>query len=112
MALCDKLFSTEGTYMLVNVFQTLMEYNNRNIFLKKSCRKRDRDKSSILFLLFEKALYKFKESALQLSFNIVLTFREPSTCHTIKKKLQTIDPELCLIFVHQNLFIIFQQKCF
>ena len=87
------------TYVGKRVPNINIEYNNRNIFLKKSCRKRDRDKSSILFLLFKKALYKFKESALQLSFNIVLTFREPSTCHTIKKKLQTIDPELCLIFV-------------
>ena len=76
---------------------------------------------SDLFLYFKKALYGVKASGQQLGFNI---FRQPLTWHTIKTnciKLQTVDPEICSIFIFQKRFreqllhhilsIIFQEKC-
>ena len=51
-------------------FGQLTEYNKRNIFLPKSCRKLDKETSSRPLFVF-KALYEVKESGLQLSFNIL-----------------------------------------
>ena len=45
----------------------LLEYNLRNVFLQKSCRKWG---SFCCFLL--KALYKFKGSGQNLSFNVLI----------------------------------------
>ena len=53
-------------------FGQVIEYNNRNIFLQKSCRKWGRETSPRpdLFLFFKKALYEVEASGLQLSFDI------------------------------------------
>ena len=106
-----------------NKFGQLIEHNLRIICLQNLCGIRGRVNSSKPFFFFLKeTLYEFKTSGLQLSFNI---FRQPSTCHTIKRKrikLQTINPEICSIFNFQKrvwdqflqhiLCMIFQEKCF
>ena len=43
-------------------FGILIEYNLKNVFLQKSCRKFGRETSSDRFLVFEKALYEVKPS--------------------------------------------------
>ena len=48
----------------------LIEYNKRNIFLQKLCRKWTERLVSDLFLFLKKALYGVKESGLKLSFNM------------------------------------------
>ena len=55
-------------------FGQLIEYNKRNIFFQKSCRKLAWETSSDLFLFYEKALYEVKVRGLQFSFNV---FRWP-----------------------------------
>ena len=51
-------------------FGHLIEYNKRNIFLKKIMPKmRQEDQFQIPFCFFEKAVYKVKTSGLRLSFN-------------------------------------------
>ena len=53
-------------------FSQLIEYNKRNIFLGKSCRKKEiGGLVPDLFLIFKKALYEVKASGLQLRFNII-----------------------------------------
>ena len=60
----------------------LIEYNKRNIFLEKLCRKWSRKTSSRPLLFKKNALHEVKASDLQLSFNI---FRLPWTWDTIRK---------------------------
>ena len=52
-------------------FGQVIEYNGRNVFLTKSCRKWDRETSSrpLLVLFLKKALYKVKVNVQYLSFN-------------------------------------------
>ena len=52
-------------------FGQLIEYNKRNIFLQKSCRKRGIETSSTP-PFFKKSLNAVKASGLQLTFNIFL----------------------------------------
>ena len=47
----------------------VIEYNKRNIFPQKSCRKWGRETSSRPLLSFKKALYEVKASGLPLSLN-------------------------------------------
>ena len=49
-------------------FGPLAEYNNRNIFLQKSCKNAESRLVPDLFLIFKNALYQVKASGLQLSF--------------------------------------------
>ena len=53
-------------------FGQLTEYNIRHIFLRKSCRKLDREigSSPLFVFVLKKALCKVKASGLQLGFNI------------------------------------------
>ena len=51
-------------------FGQLIEYNKRNIFLQKSCRKWDRHTSSRLLFFLKNALYEVKASDLLLNFDI------------------------------------------
>ena len=48
----------------------LIKYNKNNIFLQKSCRKCVMETTSRPAFVFKKALFEWKESALQLGFNI------------------------------------------
>ena len=52
-------------------FGQLIEYDKRNTFLQKPCRKSDKETSSYPFCFFEKALYGVKTSDLWFSFNIL-----------------------------------------
>ena len=49
--------------------KTIKQYNKRNIFLQKSCRKAGRLIPD-LYLYFKKAFYEVKASGLHVSFNI------------------------------------------
>ena len=52
-------------------FRQLIEYNKRNNFLQKLCKKWDKETSSrSLFILKRKAYYEVKAIGVQLSFNI------------------------------------------
>ena len=51
-------------------FGQLIEYNKRNVFLKRSCRKYGREASSRPLFVYKKALYIVKEIVLQLDFAI------------------------------------------
>ena len=51
-------------------FGQLIEYDEKNIFLKKPWRKRGRETSFTPLFVFKKALYDVKTSDLELSFNI------------------------------------------
>ena len=51
-------------------FGQLIEYNNRNTFLKTHAQNEAGRVVLDLFLFFRKALYEVKASGLQLSFNI------------------------------------------
>ena len=64
-------------------FDQSIEYNKRNIFLQKLCRKPGMETTFRFFLFFlrKKALYEVKPSGLQLCFNI---FQYLLTWHTIK----------------------------
>ena len=66
-------------------FGQLKEYIKINIFLQRSCRKRDRELVPGLFLFLEKALYEVKVSSLQLSVN---TFDSPQRgmCMILQEK--------------------------
>ena len=84
-------------------FSQVIEYDKRNIFLQKSCRKWNR-KTSYRLLLFKEAWYEVKASGLQLSFNM---FWQSSTWHTIKtsytlSSCMNIDPEICSILVFRK----------
>ena len=68
-------------HILLNIFQIkgnqtmnfgqLIEYNERKIFLQKSCKKGGRETSSrLLFVFSEKRYYKAKVDGLQLGFTI------------------------------------------
>ena len=48
----------------------LIEYNKRNIFLQKSCRKQDGRLVPDLSLFSKKVLYEVNASGLQVSLNI------------------------------------------
>ena len=52
-------------------FDHVIEYNKRNICLRKSCTKWGRVLVPDLFLFFKKALHDVKASGLQFSFNIL-----------------------------------------
>ena len=60
-------------------FAHLIAYNKRNIFLQISCGKSGRETSSRPLLVFKKVLYVVKSSC-----SAAHTFRQPSTCHTMK----------------------------
>ena len=104
-------------------FGQVIEYNNRNIFLQKSCRKWGSKTSSRPFLFFKKALLEVKASGLQLSFS---QFLYSSIWQTIKTKYiqkyskNTSKNILNFGFVEKGLGIIslphfcmiFQKKCF
>ena len=51
-------------------FDQLTNYNKRNIFLQKSCRKLGREASPRPLLVFKKALNEAKANILQLKFNV------------------------------------------
>ena len=52
-------------------FGQSIEYNKKNIFLQKPCRKWDKETGfQTYFLFFKKALYMWEESGLQLDFTI------------------------------------------
>ena len=51
-------------------FGQLTQYDVVNIFLQRSCRKWGSETSSRLLFVFEKALYKVKESGQHFSYNI------------------------------------------
>ena len=51
-------------------FDQLIEYDKRNIFLKKSCKKWGRETSPRPPIIYKKVLYELKASGPQLSFNI------------------------------------------
>ena len=83
-------------------FGHLLEYNVRNIFLKKSCRKWDRETSSrplsVLFF-FLNFIWGKKQVVCTL---VAIYFDSLQLGHPIKTnhiKLQTIDPELCSILI-------------
>ena len=60
----------------------VIEYNNRNIFFQKSCRKWGRRLAPDHFLFFKKVLCELKANGLQLSFN---HFRQHSNWKTVKR---------------------------
>ena len=83
-------------------FDQLTNYNKRNIFLQKSCRKLGRETSPRPLLVFKKALNEAKANILQLKFNIRY---QPSTRHAIKTnciKAQSINSEICSILIFQK----------
>ena len=51
-------------------FGQLIQYNGRNIYLQKSCRKWDKATSPDIFLFYKKALCKIQLSGQHLSFNV------------------------------------------
>ena len=64
-----------------------MEYNLRNIFLQKSCRKEGRENSPLIFP--KKAIYQVKANGLHLNFNI---FRySPAWRYNKDKTYETLD---------------------
>ena len=83
-------------------FDQLTNYNKRNIFLQKSCRKLGRETSPRSLFVFKKALYEPKVNILQLRFNI---HYQSSTRHTIKTnciKAQSINSEIRSILIFQK----------
>ena len=97
----------------------LIDYNKRNKFLQKSCRKQS---SSRPLSFFKKAFYEVKANGLQLSFNILGQVSACIALNTNCIKVQGIDPEICSIltfqkrvwkyFLHHILCKIFQEKYF
>ena len=78
------------------------EYNVRNIFFQKQCRKWVSGANSILFLFFEKTSYKLKQVV---STWVSIFFGSPRLKHTIKAsciKLVSVDLVICSILVFRK----------
>ena len=69
-------------------FAKVIEYNMRNILLKKSCRKCGKEKSFEPRLVFKIALYDVKASGLLISFNISIVL---SLGYNKNKLYKTLD---------------------
>ena len=91
----------------VNELGQVVEFNLRNIFLHKSCRKWGSEITSrLLFDIFKKALHKVKPIGQHLSFNIdninIGNFGRPWLGHTIQINFvtfKTIYPKICSIWI-------------
>ena len=83
-------------------FGQLIECNVRNIFLQKLCRKWHRVSSSRPLFVFYKASYEVKASDQHLSFNVFWWYSIWTTIKTSSIKLQTVDPEICLILIFKK----------
>ena len=68
-------------------FGHLIEYNQRNVFLQKLCRKWGKKQVPDLFSFLKQALYEVKASGLQSSFNV---FWYPSTWYAAKTNLRLL----------------------
>ena len=102
-------------------FGQVIEYNKRSIFLRKSCRKCDREIISRRCVCF---LIKLYRSLKQVVCNLIsICFDSPQlTIKTNCINSQAIDLEICSIlifqkrvweqFLHHILCMIFQEKCF
>ena len=82
--LCLYLYISQNKRNQRIKFGQVVEYNNKNIFVQKLCRKWGTKTSSRPLFVFLKALYELKAIGLDVSFNL---FQQSSPLHTIRSLL-------------------------